>query len=77
MVQRVVETKAPGDATEAELEIREVNTGLFAFNGDALHAALDQVGSDNAQGELYLPDVLTILRSLGRTVIALGLADPS
>ena len=77
MVQRVVETKAPGDATEAELEIREVNTGLFAFDGEALLAALDQVDSDNAQGELYLPDVLPILRSLGRTVIAHGLADPS
>jgi len=77
MVQRVVETKTPGDATEAELEIREVNTGLFAFNGDALLAALDQVDSHNAQGELYLPDVLPILRSLGRTVIAHGLDDPS
>jgi bifunctional UDP-N-acetylglucosamine pyrophosphorylase/glucosamine-1-phosphate N-acetyltransferase len=77
MVQRVVETKAPGDATEAELEIREVNTGLFAFNGHALLAALEQVDPNNAQGELYLPDVLAILRSLGRTVIAHGLADTS
>ena len=64
MVQRVVETKAPGDATEAELQIREVNTGLFAFDGDALLAALDQVDADNAQGELYLPDVLPVLRAL-------------
>jgi bifunctional UDP-N-acetylglucosamine pyrophosphorylase/glucosamine-1-phosphate N-acetyltransferase len=77
MVQRVVETKTPGDATEAELRIREVNTGLFAFDGDALLVALDRVDSQNAQGELYLPDVLPILRSLGRTVIAHGLADPS
>ena len=30
-VERVVETKAAGDATEAELRIREVNTGMFAF----------------------------------------------
>jgi bifunctional UDP-N-acetylglucosamine pyrophosphorylase/glucosamine-1-phosphate N-acetyltransferase len=77
MVQRVVETKTPGDATDAELQIREVNTGLFAFDGDALLVALDQVDSHNAQGELYLPDVLPILRSLGRTVIAHGLDDPS
>jgi bifunctional UDP-N-acetylglucosamine pyrophosphorylase/glucosamine-1-phosphate N-acetyltransferase len=76
-VERVVETKAPGDATDAELLIREVNTGLFAFDGDALLAALDQVDSHNAQGELYLPDVLPILRAMGRTVIAHGLGDPS
>jgi bifunctional UDP-N-acetylglucosamine pyrophosphorylase/glucosamine-1-phosphate N-acetyltransferase len=77
MVERVVETKAPGDAGEEELQIREVNTGLFAFDVDALLAALDQVQSQNAQGELYLPDVLAVLRSHGRTVIAHGLADPS
>jgi bifunctional UDP-N-acetylglucosamine pyrophosphorylase/glucosamine-1-phosphate N-acetyltransferase len=77
MVQRVVETKAPGDATDAELQISEVNTGLFAFDGDALLAALDQVDPQNAQGELYLPDVLPALRAQGRTVIAHGLADPS
>ena len=35
-VERVVETKAPGDATELELHIREVNTGMFAFDGGAL-----------------------------------------
>jgi bifunctional UDP-N-acetylglucosamine pyrophosphorylase/glucosamine-1-phosphate N-acetyltransferase len=77
MVQRVVETKTPGDATEAELRIREVNTGLFAFDGDALLAALDEVQPQNAQAELYLPDVLLVLRDRGRTVIAHGLADPS
>ena len=39
-VERVVETKAPGDATELELHIREINTGMFAFEGGALLAAL-------------------------------------
>ena len=77
LVERVVETKAPGDATEAELQIREVNTGLFAFDSDALLFALDQVTPQNAQGELYLPDVLSVLRAQGRTVIAHGLGDPS
>ncbi len=62
-VERVVETKAPGDATELELHIREVNTGMFAFDGGALLAALEQVTADNAQGEHYLPDVLPILRA--------------
>jgi bifunctional UDP-N-acetylglucosamine pyrophosphorylase/glucosamine-1-phosphate N-acetyltransferase len=63
-VVRVVETKAPGDATPDELAIREVNTGIYAFAGGPLVAALRQVTPDNAQGEYYLPDVLPIL---GRT----------
>ena len=74
-VERVVETKAPGDATELELHIREVNTGVFAFDGDALLAALAEVRSDNAQGELYLPDVLPVLRAHERTVGAYEIAD--
>src|SRR5947209_1459988 len=57
-VERVVETKAAGDASELELHIREVNTGIFAFDGGRLLDALDRVRADNAQGEYYLPDVL-------------------
>jgi bifunctional UDP-N-acetylglucosamine pyrophosphorylase/glucosamine-1-phosphate N-acetyltransferase len=74
-VERVVETKAPGDATEGELHIREINTGIFAFDGGPLLEALAQVRADNAQGEFYLPDVLPILRELGRTVDAFEVAD--
>jgi bifunctional UDP-N-acetylglucosamine pyrophosphorylase/glucosamine-1-phosphate N-acetyltransferase len=75
-VQRVVETKAPGDASELELQIREVNTGMFAFEGGALTTALAEVRADNAQGELYLPDVLPVLREHERTVIAYEITDP-
>ncbi len=75
-VERVVETKAPGDATELELHIREVNTGLFAFEGAALMSALQEVRADNAQGELYLPDVLPVMRRHERTVGAFELDDP-
>src|SRR3712207_2439176 len=67
-VERVVETKTEGDASEAELAIREVNTGIFAFQGGALRAALDRLGSDNAQGEVYLPDVLPRMRESGRDI---------
>src|SRR4051794_37279970 len=76
-VERVVETKAPGDATPEELEINEVNSSIFAFDGDALRAALDEITTDNAQGELYLPDVLPVLRARGKTVAAHGLDDPT
>ena len=76
-VERVVETKAPGDATGEELEINEVNSSIFAFDGDALREALDELRPDNAQGELYLPDVLPALRAHGKTVAAHLLDDPT
>ncbi len=76
-VERVVETKAPGDATELELHIREVNTGIFAFDGDALLHALAEVRPDNAQGEHYLPDVIPILRRADRSVGAYEVNDPT
>jgi bifunctional UDP-N-acetylglucosamine pyrophosphorylase/glucosamine-1-phosphate N-acetyltransferase len=75
-VQRVVETKADGDATAADLEIAEVNSSIFAFDGWALKTALSRLRCDNAQGELYLPDVLPALRLGGRDVAAHVLEDP-
>jgi bifunctional UDP-N-acetylglucosamine pyrophosphorylase/glucosamine-1-phosphate N-acetyltransferase len=75
-VQRVAETKAEGDATAEELAIREVNAGLYVFDGGALLAALDSLGEDNAQGERYLPDVLPVLLAAGKTVQACPLPDP-
>jgi bifunctional UDP-N-acetylglucosamine pyrophosphorylase/glucosamine-1-phosphate N-acetyltransferase len=69
-VERVVETKKQGDSTQAEREIREVNTGIFVFAEHALRQALPRLSADNAQGELYLPQVLDVLRSDGAPVAA-------
>jgi bifunctional UDP-N-acetylglucosamine pyrophosphorylase/glucosamine-1-phosphate N-acetyltransferase len=74
-VERVVETKRAGDATEQELAIREVNAGLYLFDGGALLEALERLDADNAQGELYLPGVLPLLANAGRTVQAHPLGD--
>jgi bifunctional UDP-N-acetylglucosamine pyrophosphorylase/glucosamine-1-phosphate N-acetyltransferase len=74
-VARVVETKRPGDASEDELAIREVNTGIFAFDASALRGALPRLTAENAQGELYLPQVLEQIASEGMTVAAHLLAD--
>jgi bifunctional UDP-N-acetylglucosamine pyrophosphorylase / glucosamine-1-phosphate N-acetyltransferase len=68
-VVKVVEAKAPGDATAEELAIREVNTGIYAFAGGPLTDALGQVTPDNAQGEYYLPDVLPILGETAAHVV--------
>ncbi|HEY2438138.1 MAG TPA: bifunctional UDP-N-acetylglucosamine diphosphorylase/glucosamine-1-phosphate N-acetyltransferase GlmU [Solirubrobacteraceae bacterium] len=75
-VDHVVETKAPGDASDLELRVREVNTGLYAFEARELLEALERVRSDNAQGELYLPDVLPLIRGHERTVAAYEVQDP-
>ncbi len=69
-IERIVETKNPADATPAELAIREVNTGTYAFAVEPLFEALAGVRADNSQGEYYLGDVLPLLRAAGHRVVA-------
>jgi bifunctional UDP-N-acetylglucosamine pyrophosphorylase / glucosamine-1-phosphate N-acetyltransferase len=66
-VAGIVEQK---DATDAQLEITEINSGLYAFDAVVLRRALTQVGTDNVQGEKYLTDVLGIARREGLRVNA-------
>jgi bifunctional UDP-N-acetylglucosamine pyrophosphorylase/glucosamine-1-phosphate N-acetyltransferase len=75
-VLRVAEAKTEGDATPEELQIREVNAGVYAFDGGALVAALQLLDTDNAQGELYLPDVLPAMRKAGRTLGTHPIGEP-
>jgi len=69
-VERVVEAKAAGDADPAQLAIREINAGTYAFDAAPLAAALATLSNDNAQGEYYLPDVFPALRAAGHGVFA-------
>lgn len=69
-VTRVVETKTAGDATSEEMEIHEVNTGIYVFAREALREALPRLTADNAQGELYLPQALDLIRAEGGAVAA-------
>lgn len=64
-VTAIVEHK---DASEAERAIKEINSGVFAFDGRLLADALGKVRTDNSQGEEYLTDVLGILREAGHRV---------
>ena len=66
-VLRNVEQK---DATEAEQQVVEINTGTYCFSNRALFETLKKVKSDNAQGEYYLPDVVGILQAEGELVSA-------
>lgn len=73
-VTEIVEHK---DATDAQREIHEVNSGVFAFDADILRDALGRLDTDNAQGELYITDVLSIARADGHSVAAFVAADPT
>lgn len=64
------------DATPGQLEIDEINSGVYAFDAEVLGDALNRLSRDNTQGELYLTDVLGIARGDGRRVGALVCADP-
>ncbi|BFO22224.1 bifunctional UDP-N-acetylglucosamine diphosphorylase/glucosamine-1-phosphate N-acetyltransferase GlmU [Streptomyces sp. KM77-8] len=71
-VTAIVEHK---DASETQRAIREINSGVFAFDGALLADALKRVRTDNSQGEEYLTDVLGILREAGHRVGASVAAD--
>lgn len=64
-IAAIVEHK---DATPAEREIREINSGIYAFDLVPLFGALRDIGSSNAQGEYYLPDLVKIYRARGLPV---------
>ncbi|QYJ93809.1 bifunctional UDP-N-acetylglucosamine diphosphorylase/glucosamine-1-phosphate N-acetyltransferase GlmU [Shewanella spartinae] len=61
----IVEQK---DANEEQLKINEINTGIMAAPGKQLKAWLDQLSSDNAQGEYYLTDIVAMAHSDGVSI---------
>jgi bifunctional UDP-N-acetylglucosamine pyrophosphorylase/glucosamine-1-phosphate N-acetyltransferase len=71
-VERIVEA---ADATEDELEIGEINAGLYAFDGDWLRGAIGRLRPSPRTGELYLTELVTIARADGRLVAALDVED--
>lgn len=63
------------DATEAERAIREVNSGIYAFDAALLRESLTKVTTNNVQGEKYLTDVLELAAAAGGRVAALVTED--
>ncbi len=63
------------DAAPEQLAVREINSGISAYDADVLRDALGRLRSDNAQGELYLTDVLGLARADGGTVTAVPIDD--
>ena len=65
------------DATEAERQIDEVNSGMYVLPAPLALEILAEVGSDNDQGEIYLTDVIAGLRARGERVAACKAEDAS
>ena len=66
-MEKIVEQK---DATPEEARTQEINTGTYCFDNEQLFAALEKIGTNNAQGEYYLTDIVEILKNDGQTVAA-------
>ena len=66
-VYKIVEHK---DANSEELAVDEINVGIYIFNAPDLFKALRLVKNDNAQGEYYLPDVISIFIDENKKVLA-------
>jgi bifunctional UDP-N-acetylglucosamine pyrophosphorylase/glucosamine-1-phosphate N-acetyltransferase len=71
-VEAIVEEK---DATAEQREVREINSGILAFDAEFLRSALPRIGNDNAKGEYYLTDTIAIAREDGLTVGAYAIDD--
>lgn len=69
---RIVEER---DASEDEKFIFEINSGVYAFDGAKLAGAIGQITDSNSQGELYLTDVIEILKNEGESIAAIMLED--
>jgi bifunctional UDP-N-acetylglucosamine pyrophosphorylase/glucosamine-1-phosphate N-acetyltransferase len=72
-VRAIVEER---DATPAQRRLRECNSGIYCFDPRPLWPALAALRPDNAQGELYLTDVIARLARAGRRVETVEVADP-
>jgi bifunctional UDP-N-acetylglucosamine pyrophosphorylase / glucosamine-1-phosphate N-acetyltransferase len=72
-IARIVEER---DATAAERNIREINSGVYAFALEGLFDAVRAIAAENVQREYYLPDLIAIFRRLGRVVETLTVANP-
>lgn len=72
-IMRIVEER---DASGEHRKIREVNSGIYAFDLKPLFRSLHELAADNSQGEYYLTDLIAIYRREKRKVETLELESP-
>jgi bifunctional UDP-N-acetylglucosamine pyrophosphorylase/glucosamine-1-phosphate N-acetyltransferase len=68
----IVEQKA---ASEEQLRIREINSGIYCFTAELLWKHLDEIGTGNPAGEYYLTDIIEIFQRHGFPVATFRLDD--
>jgi bifunctional UDP-N-acetylglucosamine pyrophosphorylase/glucosamine-1-phosphate N-acetyltransferase len=71
-VLRIVEQK---DAAPEELELDEINAGLYAFDAAWLRSRIEDVAASPVSGEFYLPALVELAHADGRPVVSLDVAD--
>ena len=71
----LVAIKEAKDCSNRELEIKEINTGVYIFKTKELFDALTEVKTENKQGEYYLTDVVTILKAQNKSVAVFETMD--
>ncbi len=64
-ITAIVEHK---DATDAQREIKEINTGMMMMAGSDLKRWLGNLSNNNAQGEYYLTDVIAMAAAEGKQI---------
>ena len=72
LVETIIEEK---DADSDTKLIKEINSGIYFFNGRELKEAIKQLNNDNAQGEYYLTDVISIMGKKGLRIGAYKIRD--
>ncbi|TML13585.1 MAG: UDP-N-acetylglucosamine diphosphorylase/glucosamine-1-phosphate N-acetyltransferase [Actinobacteria bacterium] len=72
-LQAIVED---ADADDAQRALREVNSSIYVFAADKLWPVLERIEPANAQGELYLTDVVRLLVEGGEEVVVFKAPDP-
>ena len=71
-IERIVEAK---DASEDELEIEEINSGLYAFDAGWVRARIADLLPSGVTGELYVTDLVAFARADGRPIGSIQVAD--
>lgn len=74
LIDSIVEDK---DASPAEKQIKEINSGMYFFKGTELKKALKKLTNNNAQGEYYLTDALQVIKQEGYQIAAFKTEDPA
>jgi bifunctional UDP-N-acetylglucosamine pyrophosphorylase/glucosamine-1-phosphate N-acetyltransferase len=72
-IERIVEER---DATPDEEQIQEINAGIYCVAAELLFETVGSIATDNAQGEYYLTDVVSVARRQGRRLWSCGIEDP-